>query len=375
MKTRTTASATCVASAGFTITPVGCAKSLWPVMPPMASRNQIPGSTRRAVLHLDGGEADVVRILKHRDDAAAVEADVELARDAVERPVVEDVEMPLARMRPRVDQFLGIDAGGRRACDVADVIGARAARAQAEILDVLDQGDGVLRLDLADLQVGPRRHMGIAAAEALRGVGHTRELRGLENAVGYAQPAHVGVRCRRAEEQAEETPAEIIVRLGRRVGRGLAFQLFIAVERMQFALELLLVGELVARPDHPVLGAPMGRVGSGRLRRRGRRGRRGASAAGDAPGRLRDLQAGDETFEITLLFRLEITCHGYSSSPCRIAARVERSETRGRRRRISRPFPDFAALNPGCGSSRRYSAATVAGARSAAAALAGLYVQ
>ena len=41
MKTRTMASATSVASSGFTITPVSRAKSLWPVMPPSA------GGTRR----------------------------------------------------------------------------------------------------------------------------------------------------------------------------------------------------------------------------------------------------------------------------------------------------------------------------------------
>ena len=45
MKTRTIASATLVASSGFTTTPVSRAKSLWPVMPPSIRRNQTPGST------------------------------------------------------------------------------------------------------------------------------------------------------------------------------------------------------------------------------------------------------------------------------------------------------------------------------------------
>ena len=117
-------------------------------------------------------------------DAAAVEADVELARDAVERAVVEDVEVPLAGIRPRVDQFLRIDAGGRRAGDVADVVGARAARAQAEVLDRLDHGDGVLRLDLAHLQVGARRHVGIAAGVALGEIGDAGELPALRMPFG-----------------------------------------------------------------------------------------------------------------------------------------------------------------------------------------------
>ena len=61
--------------------------------------------------HLDRLEADVVGVLQHRNDAAAVEADVELARQAVERAVIQDVEVPLARIRPRVDQLLAVDAG------------------------------------------------------------------------------------------------------------------------------------------------------------------------------------------------------------------------------------------------------------------------
>ena len=155
------------------------------------------GLEAEAVLHLDRLEADVVGVLQHRDDAGAVEPDVELARHAVERAVVEDVEVPLARIGPRVDQLLRIDAGGRRAGDVADVVGAGAARAQAEVLDPLDHGDGVLRLDLAHLQVGARGDVGIAAGIALGEIGDAGELRVLEDAVRDAQPAHVGLLVRR----------------------------------------------------------------------------------------------------------------------------------------------------------------------------------
>ena len=70
--------------------------------------------------------------------------DIELARQAVERALVENVVVPFARIRPRVEHFLRIDAGGRRAGDVADVVGARAARTQTEIQDRLDHVDGVL---------------------------------------------------------------------------------------------------------------------------------------------------------------------------------------------------------------------------------------
>ena len=265
MKTRTIASATLVASAGRTTTPVSRAKSRWPVMPPSIRRNHTPGSTPEAVLHLDRLEADVVGVLQRRDDAAAVERDVELARQAVERALVEDVEMPFARVRPRVDQLLRIDAGGRRAGDVADVVGAGAARAEPEVLDRLHHGDGVLRLDLAHLQIGAGGDMGVAAAVALREVGDAGELPMREDAVRHPQPAHVGVLVRRHVEQAEEAPAEIVGRLGILVARGLRLQAVVAVERVQLALELLLLGELAAGREDARLRAPMLGIGTARL--------------------------------------------------------------------------------------------------------------
>ena len=114
-----------------------------------------------------GLETDVVGLFQCRNTAAAIEGDVELARQAVQRAIIEDVIVPFARQRPRVAQFLWIDAGGRRSRDVADVVGARAARAQTEVLHRLDDMIGVIRLHLPNLQVGARRHMRIAAAEPL----------------------------------------------------------------------------------------------------------------------------------------------------------------------------------------------------------------
>ena len=103
------------------------------------------GSEAEAIVHLHRLEADVVGILQHRNGAGAVESDIELARQAVERAVVEDVEVPFARIGARVDQLLRIDACRRRAGDVADIVGAGAARAQPQILDRLDHGDRVVR--------------------------------------------------------------------------------------------------------------------------------------------------------------------------------------------------------------------------------------
>src|SRR5207253_3276157 len=58
-------------------------------------------------------EADVVRILERRHAAAAVERDVELARQAVELAMVEDAVVKGKAERPRVVELAGIDAGGR----------------------------------------------------------------------------------------------------------------------------------------------------------------------------------------------------------------------------------------------------------------------
>ena len=174
MNTRTMASATLVASAGLTMMPVSLAKSLWPVMPPMPEPKPDAGLDAETVLHLDGGKRDVVGVFQHRDLAGAVEGDVELARQARQRAVVEDVIVPLAGIFAGVEQFLRIDPGGRRARDVADVVGAGAARAQAEILNALDQRHRMLRRDFADLQIGARGDVAERPAQLLGEIGQSR---------------------------------------------------------------------------------------------------------------------------------------------------------------------------------------------------------
>src|SRR2546423_409315 len=56
------------------------------------------GHDPEAVLHVDSLEPDVVGVFQHWDDAAAIEGDVELARKTVKRALIEDVEVPLARI-------------------------------------------------------------------------------------------------------------------------------------------------------------------------------------------------------------------------------------------------------------------------------------
>ena len=231
------------------------------------------GLEAEAVVHLNRLEADVIGILEDGNATGAIEGDVELARQAVERTVVEDVEMPFARVGTRVDKLLRVDACGRRAGDVADIVGAGAARAQAEILDRLDHGDRIRRLDLADLDIGAGRHMRITAAVALGEVGEAGELLRLDDPVRDAQPAHVGVLVGRDVEQTEKSPAEIVGRLGIFALRRVLLQALVGVERMLLALELFLIGELAARREHAVLSLERRCVRPRWLRHRGRVGR------------------------------------------------------------------------------------------------------
>src|SRR4029077_10441481 len=139
----------------------------------------------------------------------------------------------------------------------------------------------------------------------------------LEDAVGNTQPAHIGLLRRRAVEQAEKTPAEIVVGLGRLVLGGLVLELLIAVERMQLALEFFRVRQLAAGLDDAVLRPLRRGVGAHRFCRHCVRWRCRSAVAGRSSRCLRDLQAGHEAFEITLLLRLEISRHSalpYSSN-------------------------------------------------------------
>jgi len=262
------------------------------------------GLEAEAVVHLNRLEADVIGILEDGNATGAIEGEVELARQAVERTVVEDVEVPFARVGTRVDKLLRVDACGRRAGDVADIVGAGAARAQAEILDRLDHGDRIRRLHLADLDIGAGRHMRIAAAVALGEVGEAGELLSLDDPVRDAQPAHVGVLVGRDVEQTKESPAEIVGRLGIFALRRVLLQALVGVERMLLALELFLIGELAARREHAVLSVERRCVWTRWLRRRGGAWR--SIGAAKALCRLGDLKAGDKSFQVAFLFGFEV---------------------------------------------------------------------
>ena len=175
-------------------------------MPPRARRNQNARLRAETIVHHDRLEANVIGIFQHGNATRTVEADIELARQAVERTLVEDVEVPFPRKGARVNQFLRIDASGRRTGDVANIVGARAARTQAEILNCLNHRYSIFRLNLAHLQIGARCHVRVAAGIALRQISEAVELPMLQDAVGNAQPAHIGSLRRRHVKQPVELP-------------------------------------------------------------------------------------------------------------------------------------------------------------------------
>src|SRR5580658_9370769 len=97
--------------------------------------------------------------------------------------------------------------------------------------------------------------MGVAAGIALGEIADARELPMRKNAVRDAQPAHIGFLRRRAVEQAEKAPAEIVVGFRRLILDGLVLQLLVTVERVKLALEFFRIRHLAAGLDGAILGA------------------------------------------------------------------------------------------------------------------------
>src|SRR5437870_2332656 len=79
------------------------------------------------------------------------------------------------------------------------------------------------------------------------------------------------------------------------LARAMLLQTLVAVERMLLALELLLIGKLLAGGEHAVLRFESCSIGPGRLRRRATT-RRGN--AGDAFSRFGDLHARNKALQI-----------------------------------------------------------------------------
>ena len=150
-------------------------------MPPSARRNHTPGSAPKPGLHLDGLKSDVVGILEHRYAASPIKSNIELARQAIQRAFIKNVEVPLARVGTRIDQFVRINAGRRCAGDIPDIVGTGPSRAQAEVLDRLHDVDRTLRFDLAHLQICARSNNAVNIVEAIQDLGLCSRGAGADN--------------------------------------------------------------------------------------------------------------------------------------------------------------------------------------------------
>src|SRR6516162_4825237 len=115
----------------------------------------------------DSGEADIVSVLEDPETPAAVKGDVEFARQPVEFAVVQNVVIELPGQRARIDQLLRIDAGSWAAGQIANVVGAGAARGQPQLVDRGQHLDGMRGPDLTDLEIGSGGDVEITAPEAL----------------------------------------------------------------------------------------------------------------------------------------------------------------------------------------------------------------
>src|SRR6185312_4220099 len=113
--------------------------------------------------------------------------------------------------------------------------------------------DGALRLDLAQLQIGARRHVGITPRPALGELGEACQLMRREDPARDAQPAHEGVLRRRDVEETKEFMTKDIDALGEASLGGFGAQLVPHIERMRFALALFLGREILACGEEPVL--------------------------------------------------------------------------------------------------------------------------
>jgi hypothetical protein len=166
--------------------------------------------------------------------------------------------------RPRVVELARVDAGGRAAGDVADVVRARAARGEPGVGEALQHLQCRRRPDLPHLQVGARRDVRVAAAEIPGDGRYSAKLFRIENSVRNAQPQHEAVLRRRDVEEPVELVEEDVGAPGelalRRVGRHLVPD----VERVPGALRLLLARELAASGEGPVLRLDMDLFGAGR---------------------------------------------------------------------------------------------------------------
>ena len=205
---------------------------------PHALCNRCPGQD------LNGLKADVIRVLEGGYHSAAVERHIEFAREAVKPPVVENMMMPCARVRARIEKLLRINPRSRRTGDAC----------LDKPFENLGSGLGS---DLTDLQIGARGDMGVTAGKSLRDFGDGRKLPVRQDAIGNAHSAHIAVLGRRNVEQPVIAPAEIVLRLRIDACNCLGAKPCISIEWMFRALPFFLIGKFATIGDSIILRLEM----------------------------------------------------------------------------------------------------------------------
>ncbi len=190
-----------------------------------------------------------------------------------------------------VDQFVGIEAAGRRGGDVADVVRAGAERGEAEVGEGHQHVGRVFRHDLADLDIGAGGQVDVAGTPALRHPGEAAELLAGERTAGDAAAEHQAFLGGRDEEQAVELVAEDVAIPGELLLRGVGEDGVVAIEAVLLVLDEFFPAKLVERGAVDALFGLMGEAAFGVL-----------AEEGQFPA-LKD--AGDEAGEVGGLFGTE----------------------------------------------------------------------
>jgi hypothetical protein len=179
-----------------------------------------------------------------------------------------------------VVEFIGIDAAGGIAGDVADVVRAGSARNDACLVEVGEKRGHVLAGDFPDLQVGPGGDVHVAAAVGFRGVRDGLRLVGAQDAAGNSQAAHHGLLGRRNVPQAMGLEAEEVLAF-RKLALGGEFRdAGPGIQGIRLELDFLFLGQALAGGEPGELGALARRKRGFAFRGGGRRlrGHRGLTA-------------------------------------------------------------------------------------------------
>jgi hypothetical protein len=114
-----------------------------------------------------GYEPDVIRVLQRADSPAPIECDIKLPRQTVHIPMVQNEVMHPPGERPRVDQFVRVDARSGTRRDIADIVSTRPTVNDSEVGKASQEFDGVFGPDFTNLEVGSCGDVGVSISKPL----------------------------------------------------------------------------------------------------------------------------------------------------------------------------------------------------------------